>query len=130
MCVFCNQRSISGVSEFDAESVREIIDGHLKTVREGDVVEIAFFGGSFTGIERELMISLLKIADEYIKKDLVQSIRCSTRPDYINDEILDILSLYGVKTIELGIQSACEEVLRVTKRGHSVEDIKKKVINV
>lgn len=118
-CVFCNQRFISGVREFDINSVRKTIDeivfGTDATVER----EIAFFGGSFTGIDRNLMIELLKIAKEYLDLGLVDSIRCSTRPDYINREILNTLKEYGVKTVELGLQSSNPEVLSACKRGHS-----------
>ncbi len=117
-CVFCNQRSISGVTEFDKSKVKEMIEEALSTVNDDRDVEIAFFGGSFTGIDRDLMIYLLKIAYSYVLEGRVKSIRCSTRPDYINEEILDILSQYGVKVIELGLQSADETVLFASKRGH------------
>ena len=90
-CVFCHQRTISGVCEFDPDSVKDIIEQSLSTKPEGITAEIAFFGGSFTGIDRELMIKLLSVAKDYVDKGLVTSIRCSTRPDYINEEILDIL---------------------------------------
>ena len=121
-CVFCNQRTISGVSRFDISDVSRQIDEALSTVDEACEAEIAFFGGSFTGIDRDLMISLLKLAYEYVISERVTSIRCSTRPDYINSEILDILKRYGVKTIELGLQSASDNVLRITKRGHTLSD--------
>ena len=75
MCVFCNQRSISGHSAFYAESVRDEIDAVLATSQDTDEREIAFFGGSFTGIDRALMISLLEIAHEYVSAGKVQSIR-------------------------------------------------------
>ena len=120
-CVFCNQRKISGVESFDPDLVVGIIEEALSTVSSDDEVEIAFFGGSFTGIDRELMISLLEIAHSYIEKGVVQSIRCSTRPDYINGEILDILKTYGVRTIELGLQSSSDKVLEMSKRGHNFE---------
>ena len=110
-CVFCNQRTISGVSEFRYESVREIIEDSLQTVNKDSEVEIAFFGGSFTGINRNLMTNLLEIANEYIMSGRVTSIRCSTRPDYIDQQTLDILKHYNVKTIELGLQSSDETVL-------------------
>ena len=90
-CVFCNQRTISGVVEFDRSRVREIIDEALTTIDNASEVEIAFFGGSFTGIDRELMIYLLEVAHSYILGGKVKSIRCSTRPDYIDSEILFIL---------------------------------------
>ena len=119
-CVFCNQRKITKTEEFNAESVIPRIEAVLKTT-EGAQREIAFFGGSFTGIDRKLMIKLLKIGSDYIKRGDVISLRCSTRPDYINGEILDTLSFYGMKTIELGIQSTSDEVLKICKRGHTKE---------
>lgn len=121
-CVFCNQRTISGKSEFEADKVREEIENALHTLKgfEGEI-QIAFFGGSFTGIERPLMISLLETAKEYIERGLVSSVRLSTRPDYIDGEILDILRFYSVKNIELGIQSMNDEVLRLNRRGHTAD---------
>ena len=110
-CVFCNQRTISGVQEFKADSVVDIIEDALSTIGENTEVEIAFFGGSFTGIDRKLMIELLSIAKSYIDSGAVRSIRCSTRPDYIDEEVLGILKTYGVSNIELGLQSRSQMVL-------------------
>ncbi len=120
-CVFCNQRSISGCERFDPSNVREQIDQALQTIHKNDECEIAFFGGSFTGIDRELMCMLLDLAQTYVTKGRVQSIRLSTRPDYIDDEILSILSQYSVRHIELGLQSMNDRVLEQTKRGHTAE---------
>lgn len=121
-CVFCNQHTISGVSDFDPDSVRDIIDEALSTVNSEDDVEIAFFGGSFTGIDRELMIYLLEIANSYVLRGSVSSIRCSTRPDYVDEEIVGILKKYNVCVVELGLQSVSDEVLEITKRNHSFSD--------
>ncbi len=120
-CAFCNQRSISGKLSFDISSVRRDIEAVLSTIKEASA-EIAFFGGSFTGIDRNLMVELLEIAEEYVKQGLVESIRLSTRPDYINEEILDILKRYSVRHIELGIQSLDDSVLLASKRGHTASD--------
>lgn len=120
-CVFCNQRTISGTQEFHEEDVRGIIDRALATVPPESDVEIAFFGGSFTGIDRDLMVRLLELADEYIADGRVRTLRCSTRPDYINDEILDILSRHHMTTVELGIQSTDDAVLAASRRGHTAE---------
>ena len=111
--------------EFDISTVKDIIEDSLSTAGEDSEAEIAFFGGSFTGIDRALMIRLLEIAYSYVKDGRVKSIRCSTRPDYISEEILDTLEKYGVKTIELGLQSVSEDVLLKTKRGHSATDEEK-----
>ena len=120
-CVFCNQRTISGHGDFRIENVRDEIEEALSTIDAKTECEIAFFGGSFTGIDRELMISLLELAEGYVKKGAASQIRLSTRPDYIDEEILDILSRYSVKTIELGLQSLNDDVLFASKRGHDVQ---------
>ena len=120
-CVFCNQRSISEHQDFSEESVRDEIEQVLSTLSPEDEAEIAFFGGSFTGIDRDLMCRLLDLAETYVKEGRVASIRLSTRPDYIDDEILSILSRYSVKTIELGLQSMDDDVLLSCRRGHTAE---------
>ncbi len=118
LCVFCDQRSISGKMDFDESRVREEIEKSLATIEKDAETEIAFFGGSFTGIDRALMCRLLDVAQEYIARGRVSAIRLSTRPDYIDREVLDILSRYGVKTVELGLQSLDDGVLSASKRGH------------
>ncbi len=119
MCVFCNQRAISGVSSFSLETVIYDIESVLSTVRGKNIdCEIAFFGGSFTGIDRDLMISLLDIAENYVKSGDVKGIRMSTRPDYIDEDIIDILKRYTISAVELGIQSFSNEVLTCCRRGH------------
>ncbi len=117
-CVFCNQRTISGHYDFSEAGVREEIEAVLGTLSPGAEAEIAFFGGSFTGIDRPLMIRLLETAEEYVKGSLVTGIRLSTRPDYIDGEVLEILGRYSVHTVELGLQSMNDEVLAASKRGH------------
>lgn len=127
-CVFCNQHSITSrnahtLSRADRD-IRPEIDTALSTIHrtEGNTeVEIAFFGGSFTGIDRNVMIRLLKDAHSYIVRGDVSSIRLSTRPDFIDSEILCILSQYGVRHIELGIQSMNNDVLSASHRGHTAE---------
>lgn len=125
-CVFCNQKSISGqTKQVTKEDVKKTIEEYLKYVKDNSIVEVAFFGGSFTGIEEEKQIELLSAAYEYIKAKKVDSIRISTRPDYINKKILKMLKKYKVKTIELGVQSANDYILQKAGRGHNFEDVKK-----
>ncbi len=121
-CSFCNQRSISGSAGFCLSDMEQTIDRALATIERDATVEIAFFGGSFTGIERSLMIQILRRAHRYLESGAASSLRCSTRPDYINDEILNILAAYGMKTVELGIQSMSDAVLSACRRGHTEAD--------
>ena len=118
-CVFCNQRKISGREKADFSTVEREITEALETVRADQTVQLAYFGGSFTGIDREDMTYLLGVAKKFIDAGKISSVRLSTRPDYIDDEILDILKAHGVKTVELGLQSMSDEVLKATERGHN-----------
>ena len=126
-CIFCNQKSISGQKKnITKEDAKKIIDNYLESIKDNkNEKEIAFFGGSFTGIEEEKQEELLSLAYEYVKAKKVNSIRISTRPDYINRKILKRLKKYKVKTIELGVQSANDYVLEKAQRGHTFEDVKK-----
>ncbi len=121
-CSFCNQKTITGKSESPtARDVKNAVDTALK--RKGYEYEIAFFGGSFTAIDRDYMIQLLEAAYPYVKSGQVSGIRISTRPDCIDREILDILKKFGVTSIELGAQSMDDEVLDANKRGHTAQDV-------
>ena len=124
-CAFCNQRTISGKSTTPSlDDARHIIEQYLEHgTKKAD--QIAFFGGSFTGISVEKQKEYLSLASEYIKKGLVGSIRLSTRPDYISEDTVKRLVSFGVKNIELGAQSMDEEVLRASNRGHSSFDVEK-----
>lgn len=124
-CIFCNQKKISGqVNDVTAKDVDEIIQEYLGYYTNKDKkIEIAFFGGSFTGIDVNLQKDYLEVASKYVQCKKVDSIRLSTRPDYINDDILDMLQEYGVKTIELGVQSMDDYVLDYAKRGHTAQDV-------
>lgn len=120
-CVFCNQRSISGQTTFDEGAVAKEIERALSTVPAGTEAEIAYFGGSFTGIDRGLMIRLLELAKAHVLAGRVQGIRLSTRPDMINGEVLEILGRYPVRHVELGLQSLRDKVLLASGRGHTAE---------
>ncbi len=126
MCSFCNQRSISGSQkDITAEDVHSAAKTAVESLSESEAAggEIAFFGGSFTMIEREYMLSLLEAAYEYIRKGIFKGIRISTRPDGISREICDILKSYGVTAIELGAQSMDNRVLALNERGHTAEQV-------
>ena len=125
MCSFCDQRTISGAQHLpDGNEVREICIKALSEVKSPENSEIAFFGGSFTAIPREYMLELLGAANEFVGEGKFRGIRCSTRPDCIDREVLGILKKYGVTAIELGAQSMCDEVLEANERGHSAEDVR------
>ncbi|MDD6540405.1 MAG: radical SAM protein [Firmicutes bacterium] len=125
-CVFCNQKVITARTAYVTEDdVRRTIEQYLSTLssRNMETIELAFFGGSFTGIPVDEQSAFLKIAKEYKDRGIIQKIHMSTRPDYINEEILDNLVKYDADVIELGAQSFHPDVLQASSRGHSQEDI-------
>lgn len=123
-CAFCNQIKITNYKDtMDKSKLRLEIEKNLSYFKDEEKLkEIAFFGGSFTGLSEEVMVGYLEIAGQYKKKGIIDRIRLSTRPDYINNSILDLLKNYSVDIIELGIQSLDQEVLDNNDRGHSVDD--------
>lgn len=121
-CVFCDQKSISGQQKApDPQEVTETCSRYLP--KEGTGTEIAFFGGSFTAIDRQLMTGLLEAAYPFVRDGRASGIRISTRPDAIDAEILDILAAYGVTSIELGAQSMSDRVLALNGRGHDSDSV-------
>lgn len=126
-CVFCNQRKITGTTtDVTPNDVENIIEEHLRTLpREDRYVEVAFFGGSFTGIPMKEQSALMAAVAKFGTQ--INGIRLSTRPDYISEEIMDNLVAHGVTTIELGVQSMDDEVLKASNRGHTAEQVRKAV---
>lgn len=125
-CIFCNQKTISGEQkQVTKEDVANTVEYYLSSFKEENAyIEIAFFGGSFTGIDVEKQEELLSAAYEFIKQGKVNGIRLSTRPDYIDKEILRRLKKYKVTTIELGVQSSNDYILKRCGRGHTFEEVK------
>lgn len=106
----------------NANDVKYTIEKSINSLKENSVnAGIAFFGGSFTAIKREYMLSLLEATKPYINS--FKGIRVSTRPDYIDEEVLLLLKDYKVTAIELGAQSMCDEVLSYNDRGHSAQSV-------
>lgn len=128
-CSFCDQKSISGAAHAPSpQEVTELLDGQAQHLSDrGMTAEIAFFGGSFTAIPRDYMVSLLECARAAVEhyQGVYSGIRCSTRPDCIDEEITGMLKEYGMTAVELGAQSMCDEVLEANERGHSAEDVRR-----
>ena len=124
-CVFCNQKRITGtLTDVTVQDIYNTIEECLKTLPKNDrIIEVAFFGGSFTGIDFDMQGLFLSTVHKFIQSGMIDGIRLSTRPDYIDEKILEQLKKYGVTTIELGVQSLDEDVLKASNRGHTAIDV-------
>ncbi|MBO5575139.1 MAG: radical SAM protein [Ruminococcus sp.] len=123
-CAFCDQHKITGSSLLPhKKEVDNACDTAIRYGTDPNHSEIAFFGGSFTAIPHDYMLELLDAAYEYVNNGLFKGIRISTRPDYIDDQTLELLKSRGVTSIELGAQSLCDDVLEANERGHTKDDV-------
>ena len=130
-CIYCNERITAGnhPERISEDLFHETVSSHLESAGNGrDAIQIAFYGGNFTGIERDYQEELLEMAEGYVKEGSVNSIRISTRPDYIDRERIDLLKRYSVKTVEIGAQSMDDEVLNRSKRGHTASDVRRALV--
>jgi radical SAM enzyme (TIGR01210 family) len=128
-CIFCNQKKITGQGgDVRGEDVKNKIEEYLQTIpKENVVVELAFYGGSFTAIPMDQQQELLEAVQPYIAQGAIQHIRISTRPDCIDIKVIELLKAYKVQIIELGVQSMDEDVLRISNRGHNDQDVRNSV---
>ncbi len=122
-CVFCNQRRISGHGEpATPETVRQAVRGITYGPPEDTPIQLAFYGGSFTAVPEAEQNALLDAAAPFLKQYKNASLRVSTRPDRVDGPALERLFSFGVRTVELGAQSMCRDVLEASRRGHTPED--------
>ena len=118
-CDFCDQKQIAAHQAPTPAQAAALVEAGLERARRP---QIAFYGGSFTAIGREAMMAYLEAVQPFLRDGSCAGIRISTRPDAVDDEVLDLLARYGVDTIELGAQSMSDEVLREAGRGHRAAD--------
>jgi histone acetyltransferase (RNA polymerase elongator complex component) len=123
-CAFCNQHQVSSTyTPPTKKSIEETIELYLATVKPETRVEAAFFGGSFTAIEKERQEYYLSSVEPYLKSKKISGIRLSTRPDYIDEPVISLLKEYGVTVVELGAQSLNHRVLDASDRGHGAHHV-------
>lgn len=130
-CVFCEQERITSQSirNINREQVKRVLDMAIQSNNfdQRRRPEVAFFGGTFTGLPLDRIRELLDAVVPYMKRGLFRSIRVSTRPDALDEPRLKLIKDYGVDTVELGVQSMNNEVLSLSQRGHTAEDTIKAV---
>ncbi|KAB2839056.1 radical SAM protein, partial [bacterium] len=130
-CLYCQQERITAQEKWlpTPEAVRERVEAFLATRKPGKYshTEIAFYGGTFTGLEFGLMEELLEAAHRYVASGEARNLRASTKPDYVDAERLELLRRYEMDTIELGVQSLDDRVLRQVGRGYMARDVERAV---
>lgn len=130
-CIFCEQEKITAqqVRPVSADTVREVVERAVRSpgFDSRRSAEVAFYGGTFTGLPEEKMVELLRAVGPYIEAGHIQSLRASTRPDAIHAKALHLMRRWGVSTVELGVQSMDNRVLDLSGRGHRAEETSRAV---
>lgn len=121
-CIFCSQEHIVKNEKLDLNIAGKIKE-HLKTIPVNSNVEVAFYGGTFTGLDLFCQENLFKQIKPFIDQGLIDGIRISTRPDEISPENIDLLKIYKIKVVELGVQSLVDIVLKKSERGHTLKNV-------
>lgn len=120
-CIFCAQHQQTGVGVQDAavelHKVRALLDTRL--VQGRPPAETGFFGGTFTCMPPAILKECIALVQEYRSKGALLGARCSTRPDAVNPQVLDLLRAGGFGTVELGVQSFSSPALHKSLRGYS-----------
>jgi len=122
-CVFCDQEKISGSRAVlpDTKAIQDKIEA-FRASAPGRQLEVAFYGGSFTALPLDDQLQLLGAVQPHLAGGTVSSLRISTRPDAVDRAAASFLERMGVGTVELGVQSMNDEVLRLAGRGHGSRD--------
>ena len=129
-CIYCNEEKAVGdyPARITEASLRETVYSYLRNSRgKKGPVQIAFYGGNFTGMDRDYQRELLEMAGTFIRQGQAGGIRISARPDGIDETCLDFLESFSVKTVEIGAQSMVDDVLRLSRRGHTAADVRRAV---
>jgi len=121
-CSFCDQKIITGVECPSPDSIEKTVNEYLGFSKKRERTEISFYGGSFTAIPHQVMMKYIDKGVEFIDKRVVDALRCSTRPDAVSEEIVDVLKKHRFETVELGVQTLSDELLKKMERGHSASD--------
>ena len=128
-CAFCNQSIITSQKKYlpSPKEIDTIIGQYLAYKGSRSRVELAFFGGTFLGLPDQDIVWLLEKIRPYVENQTIHGIRCSTRPDTITDQKLELIAPYGVSLVELGVQSMTDSVLEQSNRGHSSLDTRRAI---
>ena len=127
LCAFCNQHDVTGVTEPTLEDVENAVKSYLSWSKPRERREISFYGGTFTALPREKMMNYIKKGLEFVESGKVNALRCSTRPDEIDEERAKILKNNHFEVVELGVQSMSETLLEKMRRGHTADRVNKAV---
>jgi len=124
-CTFCDDRG-SGAPTIDArQNVKQQLDAGIERIkRRFKATKFLAYFQAFTNTYAPEAV-LRNLYDAALEEPDVLGLCIGTRPDCLEENILDLLEEYHHKTfvwLEIGLQSAFNRTLDLINRGHSVEE--------
>jgi len=126
-CIFCSERG-SG-EHIKYRDVSNQIAEHLASYRgqraNKFIVYFQNFSNTYANIEK-----LKSVYDKAFVSDKIVGISIATRPDCINNEVVNLLKEYNKKifvSVELGLQTADDNIMNILNLKYTVKDFKRAV---
>src|SRR4030042_4374366 len=123
-CTFCAGNLISG-KRLRKRSVRSILSEIKMLYDKFGIREIHIVDDNFTmdrGFATEFLINLKKM-----NLDISWAVPNGVRIDALNDEMLDLMKETGLYLLSMGIESGSDRILRLMKKGTTVDKIRRSV---
>lgn len=126
-CIYCNSRgSGTGAHASGLSVTRQLIDGKDRLSRRYKAKKFLAYFQSFSNTYAPLPV-LQSLYAEALDVDDVIGLSIGTRPDCVDDAVLNLLQDYARRYliwIEYGLQSASDATLAYINRGHDVQCFK------
>ena len=127
--------------DYDAgKQVRSRLKALTEMGHPTDKVELIVMGGTFPAFPEDYQYQFIKECldglngedsadlEEAKQRNQTAKHRCTglcleTRPDWCGEEEIERMLHFGATRVELGVQMLDDEIYRLTRRGHKVEDV-------
>lgn len=120
-CIYCNEKgSGTGAFQQGVSISNQLVAGKQKLFKRYKAKKFIAYFQSFTNTYAPIE-TLRKVYEEALAIEDVVGLSIGTRPDCVDEPILDLLQGYAkhhLIWIEYGLQSAHDDTLRAINRGH------------
>jgi radical SAM protein (TIGR01212 family) len=126
-CIYCNIRgSGTGAYAKGLSVTQQLINGKKSLSKRYKAKKFIAYFQSFSNTYAPLQV-LKRLYDEALNVDDIVGLSIGTRPDCVDEAVLDLLQQYAERFliwIEYGLQSARDATLAFINRGHDVQCFK------
>lgn len=124
ICAYCDFFRVADLRNLDAvvDAMHAEMDEQRNFLSDHTIRTIYFGGGTPSLLHPDRLQSLLDRASTLWQCDNVEEITLEANPDDITAEYVAALRRTAINRVSLGIQSFCDEELRMMNRRHTAEE--------